>query len=201
MSHEVTNAVSAEEALKKLKEGNQRFVSGNYGERNIGPERRKDLYENGQKPFAIIVTCSDSRVAPEHIFDQGLGDLFVVRVAGNVINDFVLGSVEYAAEHLGVQLVVILGHERCGAVKAAVDGGEASGFIGSIVNKIVKSVQKALEDDECADGVCEAATDHNIREAVEEAKDSDLIDHLVEEGALQVVGAKYNLCSGEVIWF
>ncbi|MGE5329726.1 MAG: carbonic anhydrase [Deltaproteobacteria bacterium] len=200
MSH-IMSEVSAEEALQKLKEGNKRFVSGNYAEKNIGPERRKDLYENGQKPFAIIVTCSDSRVAPEHIFDQGLGDLFVVRVAGNVINDFVMGSVEYAAEHLGVQLVVILGHEKCGAVKAAVEGGEAPGFIGSIVNKIVKSVQKAMDDDECADGLCEAATNHNIKEAVEEAKESDLIDHLVEEGVLHVVGAKYNLCSGEVIWF
>lgn len=201
MSHEVTSAVSAEEALKKLKEGNKRFVSGNYSERNIGPERRKELFENGQKPYAIIVTCSDSRVAPEHIFDAGLGDLFVIRVAGNVINDFVLGSVEYAAEHLGVQLVVILGHEKCGAVAAAVEGGEAPGFIGSIVSKIVKSVQKAMDDSECADGICEAAADHNIKEAVEEAQESDLIDHLIEEGKLTVVGAKYNLCSGEVVWF
>lgn len=201
MSHKPANAVSAEEALIKLKEGNKRFVSGNYGNRNIGPERRKDLFENGQKPYAIIVTCSDSRVAPEYIFDAGLGDLFVVRVAGNVINDFVMGSVEYAVEHLGVQLVVILGHERCGAVAAAVEDGETHGFIGSIVNKIVKSVRKAMDDDECADGLCEAAADRNIREAVEEAQESDLIEHMIDEERLKVVGAKYNLCSGEVIWF
>lgn len=199
MSHKVTN-ISAEEALQKLKEGNKRFVSGKLSEKDFGPERRKDLYENGQNPFAIIVTCSDSRVPPEHIFDQGMGELFVVRVAGNVINDFVMGSVEYAAEHLGVPIVVILGHEKCGAVAATVEGGEAPGFIGSIVSKIKRSVQKALDEGESADGLCEAATDHNIREAVEEAQESDTIEHLVEAGKLKVVGAKYNICSGEVIW-
>jgi len=200
MSHSVSG-INAEEALQRIKEGNKRFVSGKYAERNIGPERRKDLYENGQKPFAIIVTCSDSRVAPEHIFDQGLGDLFVIRVAGNVINDVVMGSVEYAAEHLGVQLVVIMGHEKCGAVAAAVEGGEAGGFIGSIINKIVHHVKKAIDDGVSADCLCEAAADENVKAAVEEAKESDLIDHLVEAGTLKVVGAKYNLCSGEVVWF
>ena len=199
MSHGVIG-ITAQEALIRLKEGNQRYISEKYSEKNIGKSRREELYENGQNPFAIIVTCSDSRVPPEYIFDQGLGDLFVIRVAGNVINDFVLGSVEYAAEHLGVQLVVILGHEKCGAVAATVEGGEAPGFIGSIVNKIKHCVQKAIDDGECADGLCEAAADHNIREAVEEAKESDLIDHLVEAGTLKVVGAKYNLCSGEVVW-
>jgi len=199
MSHEAKN-ISAEEALLKLKEGNNRFISENYAEKNIGKSRREDLSNNGQKPYAIVVTCSDSRVAPEYIFDAGLGEIFVVRVAGNVINDFVLGSVEYAAEHLGVPLVVILGHEKCGAVAATVEGGEAPGFIGAIVNKIKHCVQQAIDDGECADGLCEAATDHNIREAVEEAKESDLIDHLVEAGTLKVVGAKYNLCSGEVVW-
>lgn len=201
MAHDAISAVSAEEALRRLKEGNQRFVLGKYSERNIGEERRKDLHDNGQKPFAIIVTCSDSRVAPEYIFDQGLGELFVVRVAGNVLNDVVMGSVEYAADHLGVQLVVMLGHEKCGAVAAAVEHGECDGFIGSIINKIVLHVKKAIDDGCDEECLCERVTDENIKAAVEEAKDSDLIDDFVEAGKLKVVGAKYNLATGEVVWF
>jgi carbonic anhydrase len=124
-------------------EGNQRFVSGKITIKDIGPAKREDLAVNGQKPFAVIVSCSDSRVPPEILFDQALGDIFVVRVAGNVLDPVAMGSVEYGAEHLGCPLLVVMGHENCGAVKATVDGGEAPGSISAIVDKIKPSVEKA----------------------------------------------------------
>ncbi|MEK7804022.1 MAG: carbonic anhydrase, partial [Deltaproteobacteria bacterium] len=109
--------ISADEALKKLIDGNNRFVQSAQAQKDIGNNRRTELTK-GQHPFAVILSCSDSRVPPEHIFDQGLGDIFVVRVAGNVADSIELGSVEYAAEHLGVPLILVLGHQSCGAVKA-----------------------------------------------------------------------------------
>src|SRR5207253_8806048 len=111
-------AVAPAEAIAKLKEGNGRYASGRLQRSGQRTERRAELTKD-QHPFAVIVSCSDSRVPPEIVFDQGLGDLFVVRVAGNVIDDHSLGSIEYAVDHLGVRLIVVLGHQSCGAVKAA----------------------------------------------------------------------------------
>ena len=131
--------MDADDAMKKLMAGNQRFVSEAYNRGDIGLSRRLEL-SKGQHPFAIIVDCSDSRVAPEFIFDQGLGDLFVIRTAGNIVDDIAIGSVEYAVEHLGVRLVLVLGHEDCGAVKATVAGGKAEGHIDAIVQAIKPAV-------------------------------------------------------------
>src|SRR3954471_10120329 len=115
--------VDADQALHQLMAGNKRFVAGHLRTRDE-PPRRVEL-ANGQKPVAVIVSCSDSRVPPELVFDQDLGDIFVVRTAGQVVGDLELGSIEYAVEHLGTRLIVVLGHARCGAVMAAVNGGEA----------------------------------------------------------------------------
>jgi len=148
--------ISPDEALKKLIDGNNRFVQSAQAQKDIGNNRRTELTK-GQHPFAVILSCSDSRVPPEHIFDQGLGDIFVVRVAGNVADSIELGSVEYAAEHLGVPLILVLGHQSCGAVKATVDGGKPEGNIESIVKKIAPAVKKARETVKEKDKLLDAA--------------------------------------------
>src|SRR5439155_16101250 len=122
-------------AWQKLKEGNARFVSDRLAARQIGEERRARLAK-GQQPFAVVLSCADSRVVPELLFDQGLGDVFVVRVAGNIADKAMLGSIEYAVEHLHVPLVVVLGHESCGAVQAALDGKPLPGNLGWLVKQV-----------------------------------------------------------------
>ena len=116
MSHEIIKNLTADEALEKLKSGNQIYMNSRTGSGDISPEKRLDTCRNGQQPYAIIITCSDSRVLPESVFSAGIGELFVIRVAGNVMDDHQLGSVEYAASHLGVKLIVVMGHNHCGAV-------------------------------------------------------------------------------------
>ena len=128
------------EALERLMKGNERFVKGRAIQPNGSPEHRRELLA-GQEPFAVVLGCSDSRVPPEIIFDCGLGEIFVIRVAGNILDDVVIGSIEYAVEHLGTRLVLVLGHESCGAVGASLEGGEAGGHIDSIVNAIVPAVE------------------------------------------------------------
>src|SRR5688572_16994 len=126
--------VSPDEATKRLVYGNRRFVNGETQHPNQSAEHRLALAK-GQAPFAVVVACSDSRVCPEIVFDQGLGDLFVIRVAGNTIGNVELGSIEYAVEHLHAKLVIVVGHEKCGAVGAAVKGGETHGHIGDLTDR------------------------------------------------------------------
>lgn len=185
-------------AKQLLTEGNRRFVSGDLSLKDMGVKRRKELSTKGQKPFAVIVCCSDSRVPPELLFDQALGDLFVVRVAGNVVDPVAVGSVEYAVEHLNTPLVVVMGHEKCGAVKAAVDGGEAPGSIGSILCKIKPSVLKAKASGAAGDQLYEKTADENIKSTIEDLKKSPVISHFIKDGKAAIVGAKYHLESGEV---
>lgn len=128
--------------MQKLIDGNKRYVEGKFIHPNQSAERRMELSKD-QNPFAVILSCSDSRVPPEIIFDQGIGDLFIIRVAGNIISNEVLGSIEYAVEHLDVGLVVVLGHERCGVVSAAVAGGEVHKHISSLVEAILPAVKTA----------------------------------------------------------
>jgi carbonic anhydrase len=125
MSDRPTN-LSATDALTRLKEGNRRFIDSQATHPRGDGTRRQELV-SGQRPFSIILGCADSRVAPELVFDEGLGDLFVIRVAGNIADDVVLGSIEYAVAHLGVNLVVVLGHQSCGAVNAAVENVDVKG--------------------------------------------------------------------------
>ncbi len=191
---------SADAAVKLLVDGNKRFTSGSIFKKDLGAQRREELATKGQKPFAVILTCSDSRVPPELLFDQALGDLFVIRVAGNVVAPIEMGSIEYGVEHLKSPLVVVLGHENCGAVKASVDGGEAPGSIGSIVEKINPSVQKAKATGATGNALYEKTADENINATIAELDKSPVIKHLVEKGSLKVVGAKYFLTSGEVVF-
>ncbi len=188
-------AVVAEEALAKLLQGNKRYVAGKPLHPNHAAKRRAQV-ANGQQPFAIIVSCSDSRVPPEVLFDQGLGDLFVVRSAGHVVDDFALGSIEYAVEHLGTKLIVVLGHERCGAVDATVKGGEAPGHIKSVVEAIRPAVAKARGKH--GDVLCNAVKS-NVKMVAEKIKASgSILAEPIEDGLLKVVGAYYDLDTGTV---
>ena len=151
-------------------------------------------------PFAVIVTCSDSRVPPELIFDQALGDIFVVRVAGNVIDPVTLGSVEYAAEHLHAPLVVVMGHTECGAVSAAVEGGEAPGDIAAIVRRIEPAVALAKAGGATGADLAAKSVLLNVELQTKAVEHSKILEELVHEGKLGIVGAEYDIRSGEITW-
>jgi carbonic anhydrase len=195
-----SDSVDADRALKLLMEGNERFVAGHRLSRDE-PGRRAELAKS-QHPIAVIVSCSDSRVPPEIVFDQTLGDLFDVRTAGQVVGDLELGSIEYAAEHLHTPLIVVLGHQRCGAVTAAVsaaaspDPGDGEGHIAAIVKAISPAVahSRSLPGD-----AVENAMRANVRETVRHLRSSDpILSHLVHDGKLKIVGGRYDLDSGKV---
>jgi len=193
---EKTATITADDAWNILAEGNARFVSGDLSAKNFS-ERRAELL-SGQNPFVTVVTCSDSRVPPELIFDQGLGDIFVIRVAGNVMDPVVLGSVEYGVEHLHTPLLVILGHQSCGAVTAATQGG-AEGNIESIMTEIEPSVEIAEETNLTGTEMVEFAIDENIDLVIKNVLErSPITRELVEDGNLTIFGAKYSLETGEV---
>ncbi len=181
--------ISANAALKKLKEGNAIYASAEKSLIDIDHKRRKSTLENGQQPFAVIVSCSDSRVIPESIFNAGIGDLFVIRVAGNVIDSHQLGSIEYAAEHLGVRLVVVLGHTHCGAVDAAINH-DPQGYIKYITDEICNAIGD--EKDEYT------ACCLNIRRSVKIIEDSFEIHREETEHGLKVIGAVFSLENGSV---
>jgi len=188
-----------EEALQKLMDGNKRFVSGNLATKDLGDTKRKELAK-GQKPFATVITCSDSRVPPELLFDQGLGDIFVVRVAGNVVDPIALGSIEYAAEHLHAPLLFILGHEKCGAVAATIESkGKPEGNIGAIVRKITPAAVTAKKKGGTKDEILETAIQENVKNVYKDImKKSEVIKHLAKEGEVKIVAGEYSLTTGEV---
>jgi carbonic anhydrase len=187
--------VGANQAVELLKGGNSRYVQGHSIHPDQTAKHRKEI-ASVQKPFAVILGCADSRVPPEVIFDQGLGDLFVLRVAGNMIDDAVVGSIEYAVEHLGAKLVVVLGHERCGAVKATVDGGEAPGHIGALV----KAIKPAVDKVRAAKGdVVENSVRANAVMVTEQLRSSKpILEEMVKEGKIKIVAARYDLDEGMV---
>lgn len=179
---------SAEEAFIKLQQGNEKYLNASTASGDISPEIRKDTYENGQHPYAIIVTCSDSRVIPESIFSAGIGELFVIRVAGNVINDFQIGSVEYAAGHLGCKLVVVLGHTHCGAVGAAISN-HSEGYIKFITQEIKLAIGDEMDDYK--------ACCLNVKHSIKRIKDG-LNLSAAEEQDIKVIGAVYDIEDGHV---
>jgi carbonic anhydrase len=189
-------SVAPAEAISKLKEGNGRYTSGNLQHPGQTAERRTEL-ANTQHPFATIVSCSDSRVPPEIVFDQGLGDLFIVRVAGNVINDEGLGSIEYSVDHLGTRLILVLGHQSCGAVKAARETiaakGKAPGHIESLVKAIAPAVEATAKDD------LETTIKANVKNVVQALRSSTpILKAKVDSGEIQVIGGYYSLDTGAV---
>ena len=195
-AHPDQPSVAPAEAISKLKEGNGRYTSGNPQHPGQTTERRTELAKT-QHPFAGIVSCSDSRVPPEIIFDQGLGDLFIVRVAGNVINDEGLGSIEYTVDHLGTRLILVLGHQRCGAVDAARETiaakGKAPGHIQSLVTAIKPAVEATAKDD------LETTVKANVKNVVKALRSSTpILKAEVDSGKIQVIGGYYSLDTGAV---
>ncbi|MBQ6039785.1 MAG: carbonic anhydrase [Oscillospiraceae bacterium] len=182
------HSVSAEQALNRLQEGNARFLHTKQSCSDISPDKRQETLKHGQHPYAVIVTCSDSRVIPEYIFSADIGDLFIIRVAGNVIDDHQLGSIEYAAEHLGIRLVVVLGHDHCGAVDAAINH-DPDGYIKFITDEIRLAIGNETDD--------YRACCMNVRRSVSLIESSLEIQHEEEHG-LKVIGALYRLESGAV---
>lgn len=156
---------------------------------NISMEQRVDTFENGQEPYAIVVTCSDSRVPAEYIFNAGIGEIFVIRNAGNVMGNFDIGSVEYGVEHLGVKLIVIMGHENCGAVAATI-AGDADGYIQDIVDEI-----SAVIGDETDPVIAEHM---NLYNSIAKCMESEIISEYVASGEVQIVGAYYHVSDGSV---
>jgi carbonic anhydrase len=192
--------VSPDEALRRLMDGNLRFVAAKPAQERQGAKlvKRRTELANGQSPFAVVVCCSDSRVPPELVFDQTLGDIFVVRTAGEVVDPVALGSVEYAVEHLGSSLIVVLGHQRCGAVSAAVAGAAATepGHIPDVL----KAIQPAVDQVKGKPG---DAVDNAVRaQALDVARQlqtsGPIISKRVQSHELKVVGAYYDLDTGKV---
>ena len=189
--------VTAESALAELKAGNGRHVAHRHQHPHETAERQRELV-SGQHPHAEILSCSDSRVPPELVFDQGLGDLFVVRVAGNVAADTELASLEYGAEHLHVPLLVVLGHRKCGAVTAAVEGGRAEGHLGALMGLLRPAVEQTRG---LAGDPVENVVKANVETVVRQLRASTpVLAKLVSKGKLKVVGAVYALDTGEVVW-
>lgn len=201
--------LSAREALERLREGNRRFVSGVRSRDALTEHARRRALEAGQEPFAIILGCSDSRVPAELVFDQGLGDLFVIRVAGNIVAPSLVGSVEFAAERFGTRLVVVLGHSRCGAVQATVEellqpAERHSENLRAIVDYIRSSVEELLTTElrDDPEALVKHAVRANIRASASHLRHgSQVIERLIREDGLLVVGAEYSLETGLVEFF
>lgn len=200
---EESQGISPEGAQTMLKNGNSRFVSGEKKRPNQGPERRQATARNGQKPFATILSCADSRVVPELIFDQGIGDVFVVRVAGNVADTDEIGSMEYGTEHLGTPLLVVMGHTKCGAVTAVMEGAGVEGSIPALVDNIAPAASKtrAMNPGAKTKELIPDAIKENVWQSMADLLNgSEIIRDLVREKKLMVVGAVYDIESGRVKW-
>jgi carbonic anhydrase len=202
-------AIPAQEALERLREGNRRFVAGLRSVESLMSQARRSEFVAGQAPIAVILGCSDSRVPVELVFDQGLGDLFVIRVAGNIVAPSQIGSVEFAAERFGARLVVVLGHTHCGAIEATLEElqeptGSHSRHLSSIVDRIRPSVEGLLATGLRHDAVALArhAGRANVRVSANGLRHgSAVLERLIERDGLFVVGAEYSLETGEVDFF
>lgn len=187
--------MDADKALEILKEGNERYINGNLKHPHTDNSWRESL-KGEQNPFAVILSCADSRVVPELLFDQGLGDLFVIRVAGNIAKDKVLGSMEYAVKFLKTKLIIVLGHESCGAVSASLGNEDPGGHIGKIIEKIKPAVYmaKQMEGDLLTNAIKLNA--RIVSEEVKEAK--PILSQAVADDGLKIVPAYYELSTGRV---
>jgi len=184
----------ANQALKLLLEGSQRFVAGQLEHPNQTPDRRAEVAK-GQHPFASVLACSDSRTPPEIIFDRGLGDIFTVRVAGNVADKVVIESLDYSVKHLGVRVVMVLGHRRCGAVIAAVEGHEEEGDVGPMLSELRPAVaaSKGMPGDPIENAVRE-----NVKLVMKNLATSTELSAMVKSGELKIVGGIYDLDTGTI---
>jgi carbonic anhydrase len=192
---------TSDEALQMLVDGNARFVSGAVQHPHADEARIAET-SKGQHPFVTIISCSDSRVPPELLFDAGLGDLFVIRVAGNVSDTDEIGTAEYGTEHLGTPLVVVMGHTSCGAVKAVCTNAEVGGSIPGLVDNVVPAVQHAKDATGLeGEALVPTAVHMNVWQSMADLlSNSPIIAELVESGKVKVVGAVYDISTGAVEW-
>lgn len=188
--------LTSDQAMQLLKDGNDRFAADHPGAKDLSAIKRHEL-TSGQHPFAVVLTCSDSRVPPEIIFDRGLGEIFVIRVAGNVSEPFVIGSIDYAVEHLHVPLVVVLGHDKCGAVAAAMGDEKPEGNLGKLLEEVQVGEHLSADKDEAMAG---AVQNNAVHQAELLATQSEVVREHVEQKKLRVVTAIYRLDSGKVDW-
>ncbi len=201
--------ISAREALSRLREGNRRFAAGDGVHEVFSTPSRRAEVAKAQDPFAIILGCSDSRVPAELIFDKGLGDLFVIRVAGNIVAPSQIGSIEFAAERFGTRLVVVLGHSECGAVQATLEeleqeSANQSANLRSIVDRIRPAVEDLAKDETTRDGdvLLERAVRANVEASVARLRQgSEILEQLIRKDGLLIVGAEYSLVTGVVEFF
>jgi carbonic anhydrase len=197
------SAVSPDKALQNLKDGNDSFIAGKSSHPRMDSARIMETSKNGQHPFATILTCSDSRVPAELIFDQGVGDIFIVRVAGNVCNKDEAGTIEYGVGHLGTPLLVVLGHTGCGAVTAVATGAQLHGNVAALVSNIKFAVTKASAANPhlCGTDLVPETIKANCWQSIEDLyKSSPEVCELVKAGKLKVVAAIYNISTGKVGW-
>jgi carbonic anhydrase len=195
--------MSADEALQKLKEGNGRYVAGKPKHLNQTRKRRAETVAKGQHPFATVLACSDSREAVEILFDQGIGDVFVVRVAGNVADVDEIGSMEYGVDHLVTPLLVVLGHTHCGAVTAVAQGAELHGSIPALVDNIIPAVKKVKDANPGISGkeLIDKSIPANVWQSIEDLlTKSPAARERVKKGDLKIIGAVYDLESGKIDW-
>jgi carbonic anhydrase len=200
---DAASPVSPAEAIKRLEEGNARYAAGKSKCPHADAARMKETAEHGQHPFVAMLACSDSRVPVELIFDQGVGDLFVIRVAGNVCAVDETGTIEYGADHLGTPLVVVLGHSSCGAVTAAAMGAEVHGSTAALVEHIRPAVEKARQavPNATKEQLLPVAIEDNVWQAIDDLfRQSPTVRERVEAGKLKVVGALYDVHEGRVKW-
>ncbi|KHD38604.1 carbonic anhydrase [Clostridium acetobutylicum] len=185
---------------KTLMEGNKRFMSNKLKLKDFSEKRRKDLKENGQRPMAVVVSCSDSRVPPEIIFDLGLGEIFTVRNAGNIVDSNTIGNVEFAVNHLGAKYVLVMGHEKCGAVEAALDGVSNNEKLKGFIEPLENVVANALENNKkCTrKEIIDIIEDKNVEASANKLLESENLRQLKRKDEIEIVKAKYFHETGEV---
>ncbi|MBU0532663.1 carbonic anhydrase [Candidatus Micrarchaeota archaeon] len=186
--------MNAEDVISKLVEGNKRYISGKLSEKDI--IKKREGSKTGQKPMATVVCCSDSRVVPEFIFDTNLEEIFTIITAGNVVGGIALGSIEYAVGHLHTPLLIVMGHEKCGAVTAAYDDHKEAS-ITKIVDKIKPAVERTKKGGE-KNAEIEEAIKENVKNVIEEIKKSPIVEKALKEGKLKILGMKYYFEDGRV---
>lgn len=190
---------NSEEVLQRLKSGNDKYVKSNMNDSEIGDTIRKDLYINGQSPYVVVLTCADSRVIPENIFYTGPGEIIVARVAGNVVDDYILGTIEFAVDQKKVPLIVVMGHEDCGAIQGALSGN-VKGKLGEIIKQIIPSVEKAKLSEKGEAEIFNKAIELNVENSINIIKENEIVKKYINDGKVKIVGANYSLETGKVKW-
>lgn len=202
-SESADETLTSDQAFKLLKEGNARWVSGDVTNPNTDPSRRQKLSDNGQKPFVTVITCADSRLPVERVFDRGVGEVFTIRVAGNIAGTSETGTVEYGLEHLKTPLLVVMGHTKCGAVGAAASGAHVGGKIADIVKAIAPAVERTKRANPGLDGadLAAASVKENVWQTIFDLmRSSDECRELIAKGDVRVVGAVCDISTGKVEW-